>query len=515
LLDQFPREVQSEVLEKLRRTLKKYDHSNASHKVGEAAIDVIEQDGRHYFFFHLHVFDIQEKEAAALFGLSPADEIDAIMAESESLQAYTWLICGILSLSLGTTTFFWRARNESARLAEVHLQVERARAKEMFDKSESVQWIIHPGSGRFVDVNQAACNIYGYSKEQFLGLKITDINVMDPEAMFAEMRAVERGEQKYFNFCHRLASGELRDVEVYATNTHIDEESYIYSIIHDVTEKKRTEEELKEVNADLLRQTEYANEMVAIAEEAIRAKSAFLATMSHEIRTPLNAVIGMAALLEKSNLSDSQKDFARTIVSSSDGLLSLINDILDYSKVEAGKMELEAAPFELCDTINTTLDILSVKAAEKGIALTYVIDADAPAIIVGDSARIRQVILNLLSNAVKFTDAGEVSLSVRAEAKAGKKWHLNFAVSDTGMGMDAGACATLFKPFSQGDSSINRKYGGTGLGLAISQRIVEAMGGKIEVESEVDKGSTFHFSVEFEALSESVKVFDLPDGDDL
>ena len=240
----------------------------------------------------------------------------------------------------------------------------------------------------------------------------------------------------------------------------------------DITPLKRIEEELRQSREEAL--------------QAAWAKAAFLATMSHEIRTTLNGVLGMAGLLADTPLSPEQREYVETIQVSGDALLAAINDILDYSKIESGHMALEQAPVDVVRAIEESLEIPGARARAKGLELLCEIGEEVPQWIVGDLARLRQVLVNLVGNAVKFTERGEVVVSTVARPGA-----IELRVRDTGIGIPAGRIGALFEAFTQADASTTRRYGGTGLGLAISRRLVELMGGRIEVESREGEGSTF------------------------
>ncbi len=346
--------------------------------------------------------------------------------------------------------------------------------------------------------NPAAERIFGYTADEVTGKNLHDLLAPErfrPASEAAYGRFLQSGQGAAVGQVLDLAAIRKDGVEIAVrlslSAVHMDSGWHAVGILSDITDRLEAERKIVEANAQLAIARDEANALAEQAKEASRAKSEFLASMSHEIRTPMNGIIGMTGLLLDTELTADQRQFAQIVRSSGDSLLALINDILDFSKIEARKLDLEPLDFDLRTAMEDAIEVVALKAQQKGLDIVCMVDADLPEMVRGDAGRLRQIAINLCSNAVKFTDTGSVALHASLESETETTLTVRFAVTDTGIGIPADKQAQIFDAFSQADQSTTRKYGGTGLGLAISKQLAELMGGSIGVESVVGKGSTF------------------------
>ena len=338
--------------------------------------------------------------------------------------------------------------------------------------------------GRLVAVNRAFEEQVGFSEGQLLGKNALEVGSLSPET-FQELRR-ELSMRGFFDareVVYRRPANGMRTALLWSRAVQIQGSQRLLGLSLDISDRKRMEDDLQRARV--------------AAESAANAKSEFLANMSHEIRTPLNGIIGFTQLTLSTELTADQRDYLETAESSANALLRILNDILDFSKIEAGRLDLERIAFSLRECVESAVGIVLPAGAEKKLDFSSRIGPDVPDALLGDSIRLRQVLLNLLGNAVKFTAAGSISVEVSATGLREGSAELRFTVRDTGIGIPLDKRECIFQPFRQADGSITRRYGGTGLGLAIATRLVEMAGGRLWVESQEGAGSAFHFTMPF------------------
>ena len=357
-------------------------------------------------------------------------------------------------------------------------------------------------------VNPKFTQITGIRADEMLGSepRIIQPGELSDDELKNLWETINRGEEWHGQYHNVKKSGERfwEFVSITSIRDRDGNISHFLFVSEDITElvgaRHQVEEantELAQINTQLELAIDRANKLAIESQAASVAKGQFLANMSHEIRTPLNGIIGMAELALDTDLDDEQREYLDMVLESATSLLSLINDILDFSKIEAGKLELDPIGFHLRDSIGDTVKGLAFKCHSKGLEIAARIHPDVPDAVIGDPGRIRQILINLIGNSVKFTKEGEIIVSVEVESRSDKEAMLHFAVSDTGIGIEADKLETIFEAFAQADGSTTREHGGTGLGLSICSQLVDMMGGRIWAESEVDRGSTFHFTANF------------------
>jgi len=381
--------------------------------------------------------------------------------------------------------------------AEKALRESEEHYKAIFDRSLDAIYL-NDFEGNFLDANPAALNLLGYTKEDISSLNF--VSLLDQDQINLALKTMEEIIDAGFQassaeFKLMRKNGEHLFVETLATLLYRDGEPYaIQGIARDITERKQNEKELKKANKQLERAIKKANQMAVAAEAANEAKSEFLANMSHEIRTPMNAVIGFTHMLLDTKLDETQTDYLKTIIKSGESLIFLINDILDFSKIEARDLDFEEIDFDPELLAYDVCEVIRPRIGSKPIEILCHIGENLPSCVNGDPGRLRQVLTNLMGNASKFTDFGEIELSLDIEEEKDVRMKLHATIRDTGIGLPKDKLATIFEPFKQADGSTTREYGGTGLGLSICKKISKLMDGDVWVESELNKGSIFHFT---------------------
>lgn len=386
----------------------------------------------------------------------------------------------------GVQGIFWDVSDREE--AAIALRENEARRRAIFETA--MDCIIFADiQGRIVEVNRAAERTFGYPRDDLIGQPMFDL--------FLPVATRERYRESLLRFVLDETSGGNTGQRIELDMVRHNQDTFIAELaiqpiplqgsggyaafIRDITRRKQSEAALRQAKE--------------AAEAANLAKSNFLANMSHEIRTPMNAIIGMIDLVMETSLAAAHRDYLAMVQESTASLLTVINDILDFSKVEAGKLDLELIEFDVRDRIGDAMKSLAFRAHGKGLQLLYFVDPTVPVRLIGDSHRLRQVVINLVGNAIKFTQQGEIVMRVLVDAIRDGEVDLHFSVSDTGIGIPAEKLGTVFEAFEQADSSTTRRFGGTGLGLSISRRLVQLMAGRIWVESQPGHGSTFSFTV--------------------
>ncbi len=445
--------------------------------------------------------DEKEKRAAELFIANK----ELVFQTGEKEKRAAELVIADIELD------FQNKEKEKREIANKELEVLSNSAKlasqyslSLIEASRDPLFTISP-RGKITDMNQATVRVTGVLREKLIGTDFFDYFTDLEKARKAYQQAFDKG--FVVDYPLTILDGKLTDV-LCNGSVYRDDKGNVLGVVivaRDITDQKRIATELTEAKVFAELATRIAEEAkgkaesaTRIAEDAVKAKQQFLSNMSHEIRTPMNAIIGFTKVVLKTELSAKQKEYLTAIKMSGDALIVLINDILDLAKVDAGKMTFEKTPFKLKASISSMLHLFETKIQEKNLELVKEYDNNIPEVLVGDPVRLHQIILNLVSNAVKFTAIGKITVGVRLLSEDDEKATIEFAVTDTGIGIPENRITTIFENFQQATSGTARLFGGTGLGLAIVKQLVEPQGGSISVKSKVDFGSTFSFILSFQ-----------------
>jgi len=373
--------------------------------------------------------------------------------------------------------------------------------------------------GKITDVNEASIRVTGVARELIIGTNFSTYFTEPEKAETGYQQAFEKGFVSDYSLTIKHINGNLTNV-LYNASVYKDSDGNVLGVVaaaRDVTDQNKIQLELTNLKEHAELTTIIAEEAkrkaekaTVIAEEAVKAKQQFLSNMSHEIRTPMNAIIGFTKVVLKTDLNTKQREYLKAIKVSGDAMIILINDILDLAKVNAGKLTFEETPFKMATSIATMLQLFEPRIQEKNLKFIKEYDNTIPDVLIGDPARLHQIIINLVNNSLKFTNKGEIKLNVSLVGEDESSVTITFAVHDTGIGISEDKIEQIFENFQQASSSTTRIYGGTGLGLAIVKQLVECQGGKVSVCSELGKGSIFSFSLKFLKTNEVAELMDEP-----
>ncbi len=477
---------------------KHWQESIGTGKNYEAENRLLRKDGK--YLWHLtRAVPLKDEQGNIKMWVGSKTEIQEQKTQKEELQ--TAVAKRTFELEEANKALF--EKNKELLLAKEKLLTEYSRS--LIEASLDPLVTISV-DGKITDVNEASVLATGIQRDQLIGTSFSNYFTETEKAQQGYEQAFEKGFVADYPLTLKHKNGKLKDVLYNASVYKNDkgEVAGVFAAARDVTEQKRISTELTEAIVLAEMATAIAEEakgnaeqLTHIAEDAAKAKQQFLSTMSHEIRTPMNAIIGFTKVVLKTDLTDKQREYLNAIKISGDALIVLINDILDLAKVDAGKMTFEQTLFKPALSISTMLHLFDTKIKEKNVELVKEYDEKIPEVLIGDPARLHQIILNLLSNAVKFTAKGKITVSVNLLKEDEEKATIEFAVVDTGIGIPENKLGKVFENFQQVSGQTSRLYGGTGLGLAIAKHLVEAQGGSIHVKSEINKGATFSFILDF------------------